>query len=103
MESKLYIKPSKQEPWHIHIHDEMNKSKRIIDTMSQGEIYQMYKDKEFVCDMCGVKISNVNIIPIEQHMIHLIDTTCHWVCESCERKDFENNNVIAVERIETIL
>lgn len=98
MESELHIRPPKQTPWHLNINDEMSKSKRIIDTMSLGEIYQMYKDKEFVCDSCGKIIRNVNLIPIEQHMIHLIDTTCHWVCETCEKKDFDNNNVIAKEQ-----
>jgi len=91
----LHIKPIKQEAWHLSINNKMNKSKRIIDAMSQGEIYQMYQDKNFVCDTCGKTIPNVNLIPIEQHAIHLIDPTCYWVCESCEKKDFKNNNVIA--------
>ena len=97
MPPELRIKPPKQEPWHSHINEKMSNSKRIIDTMSQNEIYQMYTDREFVCDDCGVKISNVHTLSITEHIIHLIDSTSYWVCGICERKDFENNRVIASE------
>lgn len=97
MIANLHSKPPKQEAWHKQVSKNMNKSQRIIDTMSQGEIYQMYKNKEFVCDDCGKQIPNVHLIPIEQHMIHLIDPTCHWVCETCTDDDLENDKVIAMD------
>ncbi len=95
MTFELITKPPKQVAWHINIHEKMSKSKRIIDSMSQGEIYEMYKNREFICDDCGEKISNTHLLPIDEHIIHLIDPSDYWVCEGCTQKDFHNKNVIA--------
>ncbi len=95
MPTELFFKPIKQEAWYLQIKDKIPNSKRPIDKMSIKQINQMYENKKFLCDDCGKELEKPNNIPLEDHIIHLINPIVLWSCEDCILKCEKEGRVIA--------
>lgn len=89
-------RPIKQEPWHRQIQNMMSRSIRLIDTMSINEIIIMYKNKNFLCDICGKKLQKDEYdLTLEYHITHMINPKILWMCELCLNDDIDNGRILA--------
>jgi hypothetical protein len=93
---QLFSIPIKQQAWYLQIKEKIVQSKRPLDRMSIAEISQIYRERRFLCDKCGKELQNPNNIPLEEHVIHLINPLTEWACEDCFQSDLRNGRIIAM-------
>ncbi len=96
--SRLVSEPIKQQAWRLQTKDDFNNTKRPIDKKSVVQIYEMFKEKKFICDICGKNISISREINLEEHIIHVINPEVIWTCEDCFQLDLRNGRIIAISK-----
>ena len=94
----LTVEHVPQVAWYKQIKDEISKGHRIIDQYSIKDIDDMYRDKMFICDLCGACIDGSNF-SLSDHIIHLINPMVHWSCDNCIGRDLKNGVIIAASEV----
>lgn len=99
--SKLFLKTTGKkdtEPWYLNNPANTIRKglKRVIDSMTYSEIYEMYENEDYRCDTCGRPLKEERDLQIsaKDHIIHLLNPNIIWSCTDCLSNDFEHDRVI---------